>query len=178
MKGGLECNFEDTFEKFMDLTADEMKKTVRRALRAGAKELQSQTKSNMQSVIMTHDNPHWYRGTRINYNDDITDAVRIGRIEDVFGEELTQKVHIMGTRADGSGTYRARFLEKGTKQREARKKWKDGENIGEYKKARNLGQITPRWFFKSAQQSVLPRLESIFIREIDKTVQKLNNEKI
>ena len=111
------------------------------------------------------------------YEDKIEDAVRVSKIEGDYGEELTQKVHIMGTRKSGSGTFRARFFEGGTKNRFARSAVnRNGIRI-QLKKGKNLGSIAPRWFFRSAQSSVFPTLPSIYASEIQKAVNKINSSR-
>ena len=177
-QSSLECNVEEVFSQFMDLTAKEMNTTVRRALRAGGKELQKQTRKNAKAGIISRNNTHWYDGKIITYDDKIEDAVRISKIDGDFGSELSQKVHVMGTRNKYSGTYRFRFLEKGTKQRYAKYyRDKNGKRMA-LKKPRYLGRIQGRWFFKNAQSQVFPNLEKIYMNEIDKTIQKLNQVKI
>lgn len=166
MKGGLEANLVKTFEEFSQLTAKEMSKAVKRALNKAAAQLQQQTKSNLSSLIKSD------TGGNGKYNDKLKDAVIRRGSKGFYDEELTAVVHIMGTQTTGSGTFRARFLEKGTKPRYAM----------EYKgqplqKPRYLGQIKPLWFFKSANQMVEPQLEQIYIAEIDKTIQKINATK-
>lgn len=173
VRSGLECNVEEVFSKFMDLTAAEMNKAVKSALRTGAKQLQGVTKSNMTSAMQKRNNDHWYDGKMIFYNDKIEDAVMISKVEGGFEDELSQRVHIMGTQKSGSGTFRARFLEKGTKERYA-KTWK-GNTL---KKPRRLGSITGKWFFKNAQNQVFPNLPNIYLAEIEKTINKLNNTKL
>lgn len=178
MKSGLECDVEEVFNKFINLTAEEMQKATKRALVAGAKELQRKTKENLSGTIKNRNNEHWYDGKLIVYNDRIDDAVRRGKVVDDAGEELSTSVHIMGTRKTGSGTYRARFLEKGTRQRFAKHYRDRNGQLKTYKKPRYLGSIKGRWFFRNAQQSVFPNLPSIYLKEIDKTINKLNNTKI
>lgn len=170
---GLECNIVDVFEKYCNMTIKEMNQAVKRALRAGAKELVGVTKRNVRNGIKTHDNKHWYNGKIIVYNDKIEDAAMIGRVEGDFETELAQKVHIMGTGKAGSGTYRLRFLEKGTQDREA-KTWK-GKPL---KKPRYLKRIEGQWYFKNAQQEVFPNLPSIYMREIEKATRKINESNI
>lgn len=177
-QSSLECNVEEVFSQFMDLTAKEMNTTVRRALRAGGKELQKQTRKNAKAGINSRNNTHWYDGKIITYDDKIEDAVRLSKIDGDFGSELSQKVHVMGSRAKYSGTYRFRFLEKGTKQRYAKYYRDKGGKRMALKKPRYLGRIQGRWFFKNAQSQVFPNLEKIYMNEIDKTIQKLNQVKI
>lgn len=153
-RAAFECNIEDTFNAFMDLTSSEMNKAVKRALRAGAKELVKQTKANATSSMTTRNNTQWYDGKIVVFNDKIEDAVMISKMDGDFDNELSQKVHIMGTRKSGSGTYRLRFLEKGTKK--------------------GRGPKRPKWFFKDAQNQVFPNLPNIYAAEIQKTIDKLN----
>lgn len=157
-RAAFECNIEDTFNAFMDLTSSEMNKAVKRALRAGAKELVKQTKANATSSMKTRNNTQWYDGKIIVFNDKIEDAVMISKMDGDFDNELSQKVHIMGTRKSGSGTYRLRFLEKGTKK--------------------GRGPKRPKWFFKDAQNQVFPNLPNIYAAEIQKTIDKLNTTKL
>lgn len=176
-KTGLECNIEETFTKFADLTADEMTKAAKRALRAGAKELQKQTRANAQSGMSTNSNQGWYDGKIVVYTDKVEDAVMISKMDGDFETELNQKVHVMGTRKSGSQTYKFRFLEKGTKERYAKHYRYKGESIP-LKKPKYLGRISGRWFFKTAQQQVFPNLPSIYMKEIEKTIDKLNKAKL
>lgn len=176
-KTGLECNISDTFNAFMDLTSSEMTKATKRALRAGAKELQKQTRANAQSGMKTQNNTAWYDGKIVVYTDKVEDAVMISKVDGDFETELNQKVHVMGTRKSGSQTYKFRFLEKGTKDRYAKHYRYKGESIP-LKKPKYLGRITGRWFFKNAQQQVFPNLPSIYMKEIDKTIDKLNKAKL
>lgn len=178
MNSGLECNIEQTFNAFMDLTQKEMNSTVRRALRAGAKKLQEQTRSNIKSGLKTRNNSHWYDGKPKVYSDSIEDAVRISKIEGDFETELSIPVHIYGTRASDSGTFRARFLEKGTKERYAKKARNRNHELIQLRKPKYLGSIKGRWFFRDAQNQVIPNLPTVYLQEINKTINKLNNTKI
>lgn len=179
MNSGFECDIEQMYSKFVTLTQTQMTSALKRGLRAGAKALQAQTRQNLTGTIHTRNNPHWYDGKRVFYNDEIEDAVRIGKIKGGgYGgnaDDLEATVHIMGTRASGSGSYRARFLEMGTKERFA-KHYRDRKHqLKTYKKPKKLGRINGRWYFKAAQSTVLPTIESIYIKEIDKAINKINN---
>lgn len=171
MDNGLECNIKAVWEDFKVLTAKEMDMAVKSALRRGAAQIKKETVSNAKAGIKTHNNPHWYNGQRIEYNDDITDAVRVGKIEDNYdSDELSIKVHVMGTRNTNSGTYRFRFLEKGTKNRKA--KTYKGKPL---KKERNLGSIAPRRWFAQANSSV--NLDNIYLEAIERAINNINNGK-
>ena len=49
-----------------------------------------------------------------NYNDRLIDAVRSSKVKEKGLGELILKIHVMGNRKKGSGTFRARFFEGGT----------------------------------------------------------------
>lgn len=165
-KGGIETNVEEVFAAFCDLTQKEMKGVVRRAIGKAEQELKKQTQANLSSSILL-------RGRSSGkYMDNIDDAVMASKVRGEYGEELEGKVHIMGTRKDGSGTFRARFLEKGTKERKARTY--KGKPL---KKERSFGFIKPKWFFRSANATVLPQIERLYMAEIDKAIQKINSRK-
>lgn len=173
MSAGLECDIEQMFDKFCDMTIQEMNKAVRSALRSGGRELVKQTKANARAGITTRNNPAWYNGKRISYTDQVEDAPRMSKIDGDFDSELSQKVHVMGTRKTGSQTYKFRFLEKGTKKREA--KTYKGKTL---KDGRDLDKIDAQRWFQAAQGVVFPQLEGIYIREINKAINKLNNTNI
>ena len=175
MKAGWETNIEQVFNSFCQLTQKEMTSAVRKALRAGAVTLRNQTRQNLTNSLATRGNPHWYKGKPLTYNDEIEDAVRITKIDNGYGdgEEMSIRVHIMGTRDSNSGTYRARFLEKGTRERYA--KTLKGNAL---KKKRYLGRIAPKWFFRNANATVEPQLQRIYMAAIDKACQKINSTKL
>lgn len=160
------------YDRYCQLTHWHMDKAMRSALRAGSRELQRVTKQNLTGVIKK-------RSTNHKYKDRMEDAVRISKIKGGSGDkELTQSVHIMGTREKGSGTFRARFLEKGTALRAAKTyKNKEGRIVG-LKKPRVTGLITPRWYFRRAQESVEPRLTDIYLKEIDKFIDRIYKQNL
>ena len=164
-----ECNVEEVFNKFSELASSDMKKSIKGAISKAAKVLQEQTKTNLNSVIKTRGNDHWYNGELIEYSDTIDDGVRRTKVYENFDEDYEAKVHILGTRASQSGTYRLRFLETGTKQR-TQKRFK-GNNL---KKPRNLGMIRGRRFFEAAKREVLPQIQQIYLEEINKSIQRIN----
>lgn len=165
-----ECNVEEVFNSFSQLASADMKKSIKGAISKAAKVLQEQTKTNLNSVIKTRGNDHWRNGELIEYSDTIDDGVRRTKVYENSDEDYEAKVHILGTRASESGTYRLRFLETGTKQR-TQKTFK-GKTL---KKPRNLGMIRGRRFFESAKREVLPQIQQIYLEEINKSIQRINN---
>lgn len=165
-KAGLTCDAEEVFANFCHLAKTEMTSAMKSAVRAGASAIRKQTISNAKTgVKSTHNHPNDpYQG------DEIWDAVRLGRLRDEDGEDISMKVHIYGSKKDDSQTYRFRFLENGTRDRYA--KTYNGKPLT---KPRYLGRISPRNWFKSAQDSVFPQMERIFLERIEKCINKVNN---
>lgn len=161
---GLETNVLDVFEKFKDLTSAGMNRAIKSALNKAAAQLQRDTKVNLAASIK-HD-------TGQGYNDKLSDAVRRRAARGSYDEELTSIVHIMGSRATGSGTFRAIFLENGTKERYA--KTYKGNKL---KKPRYLGAIRPRRFFRTANQSLESQIEHIYVEELSNAIEKINRTK-
>lgn len=179
MNSGFECNVEEVFNKFMELTASEMEKATKKALTAGAAELVRHTKSNLTASLNERGHQHWYNGKIIVYNNQVEDAVMQGKgTNGDFEEVMSKTVHIMGKNRTGSGTYRTRFLEKGTKERYATHARNKRHELVELKKPKHLGRINGKWFFKNAQNEVFPNLPDIYMREIDKAIDKINKTKI
>jgi HK97 gp10 family phage protein len=123
------------------------------ALYSGAAVIKDQARKNFVSSMpkSTIPNP--------KYNDLMVDAIRNTRS---LGDEVT--VHTMGTRATGSGTYRARFFEGGTKDRY--QKTYAGIPL---KKKRYLGHVKPLHFFSSAVTST----QSLVIQAMNKVIDNL-----
>lgn len=166
MKGGFDTNIEEVFSQFAELTNKEMSKAVKRALNKAAAELQAQTKSNLESMIKNHGS------TMPKFNDYLKEGVIRYSAKGSYDTELASAVQIMGKQSSGTSTFILRMLEKGTKERYA--ETYRGKPL---KKPRYLGALKPMWFFKSANQSLEPQLEQIYMQEIDKTIQKINNTK-
>ena len=169
-----ECNVEEVFNSFSQLASADMKKSIKGAISKAAKVLQEQTKTNLNSVIKTRGNNHWRNGELIEYSDIIDDGVRRTKVYENSDEDYEAKVHILGTRASESGTYRLRFLETGTKERYA-KHYRHKGDLMTLKKPRNLGMIRGRRFFEAAKREVLPQIQQIYLEEINKSIQRINN---
>lgn len=184
MKNGFSGDLTSTFEGFQKMTGEEMTKALAKGLRKAAKEVVNLTKSNATSGMLKRNNPHWYDGELVTYNDKIEDAARHGRVwiggYSGVADEMTINVSVFGSRASDSGTYRFRFLELGTKERFAkyyRKKKKGQKGKGEralLKKPRRLGRITPKWWFRNAYQAVVPNVDNIILTEVEQAINKIN----
>lgn len=167
MKADLEVDVLKMFNEFKELTGYEMDAAVRRALRKAANEIKKKTVENARSDIKTYNNhpDDPYQG------DSILDAPRVTKVNDWYDEdELSIEVHVLGSKAEDSQTYRFRFLEKGTKDRYQRQI--SGKDL---KKARYIGRIAPRRYFGRANQET--NVEQIYVSEINKAIEKINNGK-
>lgn len=136
----------------------EFPKYFKAALMAGASVLKMNTKESFKNVLpaATRPNPR--------YNDTLVDAVANGKL---YEDEVT--VHVMGRNEPGSGAYRARFFEVGTKDRYQKKR--NGKKL---KKNKYLGKIRPLRFFantvSSSEQQVMAEMEAV----IDNLFKKYN----
>ena len=162
---GLECDVLEMWNKFSQMTYNQMDRAIKRALLKGAKAIKEQTVSNARADIKTYNN-HPNDG----YNgDSILDAPRYGKLQDEYdSDEVSLKVHVLGSRKSNSQTYRFRFLEKGTKDRY--QKSNKGKALT---KPRYLGRISGRRYFGSALGSV--NLNAIYEQEITQAVNNINS---
>lgn len=165
MSKELEFDLADTFEKFKKLSTQEMMNAIKRGMRKTAKQIQTGTVENAKQGIKTYNN----HPNGKYESESILDAVRIGKLQDKYDEDMYLKVHVMGTGRPASKTFRFRFLEKGTKERYA-KTYKGRELT----KPRYLGKIQPRRYFARSVNTV--DIEGIYLKEIQKSIEKLNNE--
>ena len=128
----------------LDWLQENGKRYFQAALYSGASVLKEQTKTNLTTMLpaSTRQNP--------KYTDTLLDAIRNTHSE---GDVVT--VHILGSRASGSGTYRTRFFEKGTKQGTRYQKTRNGKPL---RKKKFVGQPPALHFFSSAVESSEPRV--------------------
>lgn len=164
MKAGLETNIEQVWADFQDLTSSQMTRAIKKAVSRGAAELKKETLTQLYSSGID------LAKKTDKYNDSLEDGVIMRKAKGNYDEDIYSIVHIMGTRSTGSGTFRLRFFEKGTKDR-----YQQSSNGMNLKKPRFLGHIKPYWFFKNANSTIESRLDQIYIEEIGKAIDKINN---
>ncbi len=139
----------------------------KRTLRKAANDLKKKTKSKFKSLLpmASVKNP--------KYNDKLLDAVRISKIKETGLAELSIKLHVMGTKKKGSGTFRARFFEGETKER-TMPSYVD--KLGrKYPKSRSIGKIEALHYFQdtiSNLNKVKPDINGLLETEINKVNQK------
>lgn len=180
MRNGFSGELDKQFEVYTKAAGEELTRALARGLRKAANEVVNLTKQNAKSGMLKRNNPHWYDGKMVTYNDNIEDAPRHGKVYNggygSVADDMYVNISIFGSTARDSGTFRFRFLDQGTKQRFAKYyRTKTGERKL-LRKPRNLGLISPRWWFKNAYQSVVPSVDSIILAELEKTANKLNSQ--
>lgn len=149
-----------TFKGSFDDVARQMPDIERHALYHAAYYMRDKIKEYLKRAVPKSDehNP--------KYIDTLQDAVLFTRPD---GASLV--VHAMGNRKKGSGTYRTRFFEAGTKDR-YQKTW----NGVKLKKKRYLGSIKPTHFFGDAvaaeRSNVARQMEEIIGIYIEKAFEK------
>lgn len=123
-------------EKLLDFfTSDQCTDLYKKALGTIAADYKKTVKEFFTGAM-----PVATRLSQSGYKDKLIDAVRVSKVQST-GDEVTTKVHIMGVRSSGSGTFRARFFEGGTKERVS-------------KSGKKLGKIEALNFFAKAENSM------------------------
>ncbi len=152
----LEVDTKALAETFRELSFKNQKKATKETLGAAASILTTRTRDNMiaSNANLGHSSK--------KYKDTILDAVRIHYDDSGLGV----KVHIMGTRDKASGTFRARFFEKGTKERILKRKKKDGSEW-------NVGSVQPLNFFKDAQAQTESQIFSALDRLLAESIERI-----
>lgn len=145
-------------------------RTKKKALNKAAGSIKKTVKDKFKTLLpfATLKNP--------NYNDRLIDAVRLSKVKEKGLGELIVKVHTLGTRKKGSGTFRARFFEGGTQERTIKGGYTD--KLGrKYTKSRSIGRIhPPLYFFRDSMSSV--NMASINMNSyLETEINKLNQKK-
>ena len=149
-----------SFKGNFDEVARQMPQIEKRALYHAAYYMRDKIKQYLKSALPKSDqrNP--------KYIDTLQDAVLFTRPD---GASLI--VHAMGSRKTGSGTYRTRFFENGTKKR-----YQKSFNGVKLKKKRYLGFIKPLHFFSDAvsaeTNNTIKQMEDILSEYIEKAFEK------
>ena len=126
----------DEVEKLLDFfTSDQCTDLYKKALGTIAADYKKTVKDFFTGAMPVANRP-----SQSGYKDKLIDAVRVSKVQST-GDEVTTKVHIMGVRSSGSGTFRARFFEGGTKERTS-------------KSGKKLGKIEALNFFQKAENSM------------------------
>lgn len=100
------------------------------------------------------------------YDDTLADAIAFTRVD---GASTT--VHALGNRKKGSGTFRTRFFEGGTKDR-----YQKSYAGVKLKKKRNLGHIGPTHFFSKAVEANRNYVVQLMDEVISKYVKQIIEE--
>ena len=144
-------------EKLLDFfTSDQCTDLYKKALGTIAADYKKTVKDFFTGAM-----PVATRPSQSGYKDKLIDAVRVSKVQST-GDEVTTKVHIMGVRSSGSGTFRARFFEGGTKERVS-------------KSGKKLGKIEALNFFAKAEnsmQNLTVSLDQVLTNLINKNAPK------
>lgn len=151
-------NADEVYNKFLELTTKEMKKALKTGVTKAANQLRTATKKTLKQAFPKSN-------IKGRYNDRLIDAVRRSKVEENKQHEISTKVHIMGNRDTGSGTFRLRFFETGTGLRKTRKGY-------------NRGSIKALYFFKSANSQFQQQYDRILNDEIARAIDKINKQKL
>lgn len=150
-------NADKVYDDFLELSTKEMRKALKTGITKAANQLRTATKKSLKSALPKSN-------VKGRYNDRLVDAVKRSKVSESKSHEISTKVHIMGTRDTGSGTFRLRFFELGTVPRKTRR----GYNRGSLKALR---------FFANANASFSEDYGKILNDEIAKAVENINRKK-
>ena len=157
---GITLSIRGSFKGNFDEIAKEMPNIEKRALYKAAYFLRDKIQQSLISAVpkATQKNP--------KYTDTLVDAVGFSRVD---GASTT--INAMGTRKTGSGTYRTRFFEEGTRERFHKKR-----NGIKLKKKKSVGRIKPTKFFASAVQAnrntAVKLMEDVLTEYVDTAFKK------
>lgn len=131
---GITLKIEGTLTAPLEELREELPRAERRALYRAAYFFRDKIRQSLSSAIpkATQSNP--------KYNDTLVDAVGFTKVD---GASLN--INAMGNRKKGSGTFRARFFEAGTKDR-----YQKTRNGVKLQKKKYTGKISATWFFHKA----------------------------
>ena len=111
-------------------------KVKRRALTKAGNTIRKTAKQNFKSKLPAATK----RSDK--YKDRLIDAIRFSKMKNTGLGELNLTVHTMGSNKKGSGTFRARFFEKGTQDRYTKRGYTD--SLGRrYPQGQYRGRLQP-----------------------------------
>lgn len=131
---GITLKIEGTLTAPLEELREELPRAEKRALYRAAYFFRDKIRQSLSSSLP--------KATQVNpkYSDTLVDAVGFTRVD---GASLN--INAMGNRKKGSGTFRARFFEAGTKNR-----YQKTRNGVKLQKKKYIGKIKPTWFFHKA----------------------------
>lgn len=161
--GGLATDAFEIYQRFSTFTLKEMNQAVRAALSKGANIIKKQTVANLKQKL-----PNSTKRNVTKYKDTLTDAVVASIWKKKGNTPDEAKVHIMGSRAQYSGTFRARFFEKGVS--DMSRKNTNGKTIFG-------GSIQPLYFFRDAVVATKDEVVSAIDETLTKKINEINDKK-
>ena len=145
------------FDVFRCLPLSAFTKLVQKAVNIGAGALKDAIKDKVKRAMPAASQ----KSAKSKYDDTLLSAVRIGRWREEGENADIRSVHILGSRRQGSGTYRLRFYEEG------------GER-GDKDTPTWRGEISGYHFFEHATREVNP--QQIIMEKLTKALKQINGE--
>ena len=150
MEAGFQV-YENATQTLQRFTAKDWFGIEKRAMRKGMNMVKSEGRKRFKRTLpkATSRNP--------KYSDRMIDAI-LGKVKVQDNQTTYFEVHNAGTRKKSSGTYRARFFEKGTKIR----------TKGHYR-----GRIQDKYSYMRGLDSVLPKAMNKVSDSLDREIEKM-----
>lgn len=166
----IECNFEKTYNRFMELSEKNMGKCLRTGLRKALTEVKRNTVTNLNEVVKNagRKNP--------KYTDTLVKGVRMTKIYQNYKGEICGKVTIASTNETGSGSFRLMILESGSYKKGERFQTMNKTTMTKLKKPRSLGVLPAKHFFKKTQDTMSGYFQNTMNDAIAEAVDKTNKE--
>lgn len=170
MAGKIEFKADTTDLQKMNsyFSGNDWKAVKRRALQEGATKIKKAARYSFKEQL-----PNATKRSK-KYKDRLIDAIRSTKITDKGLADMSIGVHTLGTRKSGSGTFRARFFEGGTK---VRTQGPYVDSLGrKYVHSRKVGSIKPLHFFTDSVKDANVA-EMDMVKMLSQQVEKINNKK-
>lgn len=185
----------DVINRLKKLSPREITKAEKDGLKKSGKILRDETKRRLKIDFpeATHKRGIYYKNhKKLQYTDSLMAGIKL-KVKDTPLGVPEMMVHVLGTHKTGSGSFRLRFFEGGTKERthykrESRKRFRiknlfDKEYLKtdtkrKYRKStgKSLGSITPLNFFRKAYESKGPEVINSMEDNLKKSIEEIFNK--
>lgn len=158
------------WDKIDENLSEEILLATRKGMNKTVSKIRSATKRLIKSSIPNATKPN------DKFNDTLIEGARVIKYNETSYGLGTAGAHILGTRSKGSGTYRLRFFEKGTKERFVKEHYRKNRNgNGTHRvKGHSVGSIRGHRFFSTAVSNEIHKIDSTINEELKKAIERCN----
>lgn len=163
----IETNAKEVYDKFLEFSTKEMKKSLSKAVKECGGQLRKETRTQLRKELKNTN--------KINpkYTDTLQQGVRVGKVKEDKDGNIYCYVMITSTRRQGSGSFRLHILENGSSGERFAHKF----NGRPLRKPRRTGRLKAYQFFQSANVTFESTYNDRMNAAFNKAVEKINNKK-